>query len=188
VSGHAGVTDAAGSPPALTPRAVLTRSLPMNQLPPFEVYGRRINGCQSMRRRIGTYHHRDPDRVFEQAQEVAAWHRHGKFPAGDYPVFECIGYPPGSSWVSVHLDGGVITSASFPSLFGGVRIGSDRGPEEIGRPFDHYITLDSFGVAEANPERFTFIPGIEIRQIGDYSDGRPMRRAFDAATGKAIGR
>lgn len=159
----------------------------LTALPAFEVHGRKINGCQSMRRRIGTYHHRDADKVFYESQEVAAWHRGGKFPAGDYPIYECIGYPPGSSYVLVHLTGGTITTASFPSLFGGVAFGKDRGPEEVGQPFEHHFEVQSWGIPSCD-ERFEFDPGIEVRKIGDYSDGRPMLRAYDPATGKPVGR
>jgi hypothetical protein len=158
------------------------------QLPAFEAHGRVVNGCQSARRRIGTYHHRDAGRIFAEPQEVAAWHRHGTFPAGDYPIYECIGYPPGSSYVLVELTGGAVTSACFVSLFGGNRFGRDSGPDEVGQPFSHHFEIGSFGLPEADKERFTFDPAIEIRDMGTYSDGRPMRRAYDPQTGKPIGR
>lgn len=156
-------------------------------LPQFEDHGRHYNGSQTQRRRIGTYHHRDASRVFQQSQEVAAWHRHGTFPVGDYPIYE---YRHGGYYNAlVCLTGGVITSASFPSLFGGVAYGTDRGPEEIGLPFEHSWEIASFGIAELrDDDRFDWHEGIEIRNLGNYSDGRPMLQAYDPVGERCIGR
>jgi hypothetical protein len=91
----------------------------------------------------------------EVSYEVAAWGTSEKAVAGTYPIF--IGWNHYSYQDHLTLYAkvdGVITSNYTPSMFGGVRCGSDDGSKEVGKKTSFSCNLDFLDSVKNNQSRF----------------------------------